>query len=201
MENEEKIWEKQPYETNLQYRYFHKYLLMSYEIKKNKSGNEIITTSVNVKRSLRNLAKQLNKSFVSLGKISGKNEWVKRSEAFDLYMLNEIKSRKEREYLEAQDRYADMGREIFQGIAKSLQAIDWLNLKPSEMEKLAKIAHAFELGEETSKLQSYNSGQEENSKALDSDARERMKKIYEDSLKKQPVPKKIRKMKQLKSEE
>ena len=116
-------------------------------------------------------------------------------------MLNEIKSRKEREYLEAQDRYADMGREIFQGIAKSLQAIDWLNLKPSEMEKLAKIAHAFELGEDTGKLQNYNNGQEDNSKALDSDARERMKKIYEDSLKKQPVPKKIKKMKQLNSEE
>lgn len=203
MENNEKIWEKQPYETNLQYKYFHEYLMMSYEIKKNKLGNEIFTTSINSKRSLRGLAKKLKKNYVALGKISGKNEWVKRTEAFDLYMLNEIKSRREREYLEAQDRYSDMGKTIFDGIAKALQNIDWQKLKPCDMERLAKVAHAFELGEETNQKHNNNNSKDEDNagNSIDSDSRERMKKIYEDSVKKTPVPKKIRKIRQLKSSE
>lgn len=204
MENNEKIWEKQPYETNLQYRYFHEYLLMNYEIKQNASGKETLKCSITEKRSIRNLAKKLNKNWTSIAKMSMKNEWQKRIEAFDLYMLNEIKIRREKEYIEAQDRYSDMGKEIFDGIAKTLQNIDWQKLKPCDMERLAKVAHMFELGDDTGSARAYNSTQtneEASSKALDSDARERMKKIYEDSVKKPPVPKKIKKMKQIESEE
>ena len=201
MNDSEKIWEKQPFETNLQYTYFHQYMLMNYEIKANDSdGNEILKTSVNPKRSIRLLAKKLKKNYSNIAKMSTKNEWQKRTEAFDLYMLNEIKSRREREYLEAQDRYSEMGKTIFAGIAKSLEAINWEKLKPFEMEKLAKVAHAFELGEES---KNYNGTQtdESNAGTLDSDARERMEKIYKDCASKPVFPKKIKKIKQLPAEE
>lgn len=202
MENNEKIWEKQPYETNLQYKYFHEYLMMSYEIKKNEAGKETLKSSITEKRSIRNLAKRFNKNYTNIAKISIKNEWQKRIEAFDLYMLNEIKVRREKEYLEAQDRYSDMGKEIFAGIAMTLKTIDWTKLKPCDMERLAKVAHVFELGEETRTYNSKQTNEETGSdNSIDSDSRERMKKIYEDSLKKQPVPKKIRKIRQLKSSE
>lgn len=120
------LWEKQGYETSKQFEAFQLYRDMGFE------------------RSLRAVAKSLNKSLTLIARWSGANNWVDRVAAWDAEQdrLNRIQQQKE--IAKMRKKHADLARSMINKAILALNSLDVTTMTPSDIARFAAEASKIE---------------------------------------------------------
>lgn len=130
---ERELWERMPGEKTDYYNKFVKYRDMDTGRAKNK-------------RSLRLLADELGCSRQSIERLSVKFNWVERVEAYDLYLEQELRHKREKEIIRMHDNHAKIASQIITKATKRLLTL------PEEEISAADVVRMFDIGVKIERL-------------------------------------------------
>lgn len=120
------IWEKQVGEAAKDYKYFCIYRDMPY--------------TDNIDRTLAKTAEIVNKSLRRIEIASAKNDWVKRSEAYDEYLEKITRERFQNELLEMRERHSNIAQNLTKKALEALSKIDTEKIRAGDITTMLKTA-------------------------------------------------------------
>lgn len=123
------LWERQPGESSAQYAKFCAYRDMRYIPQADGS----VKPDLRARRSLRELAKSAGCRRQTLEEISAKNRWVKRAEAYDSEIEQQIREKNEAEILKMRERHAMLATQMLKKATIRLVALQNDELAPADL--------------------------------------------------------------------
>lgn len=136
---QENLWSQLPEENTRQYEKFCAYRDMRYT-----GTGKIQPPDPTVPRSLRALAERFQSSRQSLETLSRQNRWVERAEAYDSFMLEQIRQKNESEILRMRELHASVGRQMITKAAKRLLALPEEEISPGDLVRLIEAGAKLE---------------------------------------------------------
>lgn len=130
---EKELWDRQNGEGARQYEKFCKY-------------RDMDTDGLRSKRSLRKLANELGCSRISVENLSSKYNWVERAEAYDMYLEQKARKRREKDIEKMRETHAKIATQLITKATKRLLSIS------EEEISAADIVRMFDTGVKIERL-------------------------------------------------
>lgn len=102
------------------------------------------TGRVKNKRSIRILAEELGCSRQSLEKLSVKFNWVERAEAYDLYLEQELRQKREKEIIRMHDNHANIASQLINKATKRLLTLPEKEISAQDVVRMLDIGVKIE---------------------------------------------------------
>lgn len=95
-------------------------------------------------RSIRKVAQHLSKSSTLIKDWSAKHGWVERVAAYDSYIDQETRKKREKDIIEMKDRHAGLATAMLAKAAKGLLKIKDEHIKPQDVARMIEVGSKLE---------------------------------------------------------
>ena len=135
-------WERMPGESVRHYEYFCAYRDMRYAPAAN--ADDIPKLNLSRKRSVRELAQQLDVAKRTIGDLCSRFDWVSRCDAYDLYILRRQRDKNEERILQMRENHAAVGEQLWKRGLRCLLSMKEGKITAADMVRMIDVGVKIE---------------------------------------------------------